>query len=375
MQKTLSEKTPNPSQAISFIRTTTQQYASLVPGVKQYIDPVFEELDSLSESHGQEVNEILSRTYNELKETISNGGLDKQTGEKVADIIKRRAVQLKDLAKDASSKVLDDNPQLKEKVGGSLDELKKYAKSYGPEAQKVVDETYQQIQDIVSEGMSPSAVSKAMSLVQQKRQQIMDMGSKAAEKAWEQGSQQAQSYLDRSPELKKLFDEKKDDLKRLALGGGISTASIPQIFSKVRDVASSGDSSDSVDKLRQYLDSTTKQGQSSLSSLGSNLGSLQDSSSWEGTLRVVQNYLKSIPGGEEVCWQEDQVEYRLGLTFTVDAEAVTERGRTDGDGQDKRTRGKTYCGRNSERDLRGTGEEDEGSEGDCQGPVETVVFF
>lgn len=66
----LVEKTPSPNEAITYLRNISKSYVALVPGASKYVDKTFDSLDELSQTHGEEVNAIVSKAVSELQDTI-----------------------------------------------------------------------------------------------------------------------------------------------------------------------------------------------------------------------------------------------------------------------------------------------------------------
>lgn len=259
---TITESTPSRSEIVHFLRSSLSPYLSFIPGAST----AFDELDDIADTHGEELDHVLSDAYADLKAVLENGGLDKGTAAKVGDIGRRLAGELKELGKDVGQKILEDNPELKEQIGSGMDQLRDLGRTYGPEAQKIVDETYKGVEDIASKGLSPAAICRATQLVQEKTQQVKDVGRRAAEKAWEKGIEEAQQYLDKAPQLKKIVDENLDSVKAVALGGGLSVSQIPQIFQKVKNAATSGggDNQQSLSRLKRYMEDVAKQGKNKM---------------------------------------------------------------------------------------------------------------
>ncbi|KAI5844346.1 hypothetical protein BZA05DRAFT_378794 [Tricharina praecox] len=283
---TITESTPSRSEIVHFLRSNFSPYLTFIPGASA----AFDELDEIAETHGDELNRVLSDAYNDLKAVLEKGGLDKGTAMKVGDIARRLAGELKELGKDVGQKILEDNPKLKEQIGGGMEQLKDLGRTYGPEAQKVVDETYKEVEEIISKGLSPAGIYKATQLVQEKTQQVKDLGRKAAEKAWEKGSDEAQQYLDKAPQLKKIVEENLDSIKAVALGGGLSVSQIPNIFQKIKDVATSGgDNKESIDRLKRYMEDLAKQGKSKMGGDGSD--------TWQSLITMV---FKETPDVSEI---------------------------------------------------------------------------
>lgn len=62
--------TKSPNEAIQYLRNISKTYVAIIPGAGKYVDKTFDELDELSQSHGQEVQEIVSKAASEVQETI-----------------------------------------------------------------------------------------------------------------------------------------------------------------------------------------------------------------------------------------------------------------------------------------------------------------
>ncbi|KAA8902686.1 hypothetical protein FN846DRAFT_908445 [Sphaerosporella brunnea] len=282
-KKTVATHTPSRGEVVVFLRSNLAPYLAFIPGASV----AFDEIDAIADTHGDELNAILFDAYGDLKDLLENGGLDKQTAMAIADLAKRVAADLKDLSMDIGDKILEDNPQLKDKIGGGIHKLKDLGRQYGPEAQKIVDETYKQVEGLVKEGLSPSGIAKVTKLVNEKTKQIEEMGRKAAEKAWEEGSQQVKKYLDKAPQVKKLVEENLDSIKEAALSGGISVSAIPQIFQRIKDAATGGDNKEAIDRLKRYLEDLAKKGKE------------QGTEHWHSVARLTRDYVKSFPWGEQ----------------------------------------------------------------------------
>ena len=188
--------------------------------------------------------------------------------QKAWDILQKHLQRIGDLAGDAASDILNNHPALKEKVGGSVDQLKQMGDKYGPEAKKQVDETWDQIREVVKSGVSTSTIPKIQSLVQEKIQKVQELGGKV----WDQGMEKAKPYLDKSPEVKKLVEENKEKLKK--------QGNVQELYDKVKDAVQSGNT----DPLKEYVQKTVKKaGQSSGGGGGG-----------------IEKYINMVPGGSEI---------------------------------------------------------------------------
>jgi vacuolar-type H+-ATPase subunit I/STV1 len=284
-------------------------YLAFIPGA----EIAFDEIDAIADTHGPELDAILSDAYGDLKEVLDNGGLDKQTARAVSDIAKRLASDLKDLSMDAGEKLLEENPKLKEAMECPVLQLKELGRRYGPEAQKVVDETYKQIEDIINQGLTPESLSKASKLVEEKSAEIKELGLKAVEKALNEGSQEVKTYLDRAPQIKKLLEENVENIKEAAISGKLSVSQIPQIFQKAKDATIAIDKKTAVERLRRYLEDLTGKGKGKIAEGGENL---------QRVAKITRDYVKSFPWGEEVgcsCNNAFRLALIKNLGFGADA--------------------------------------------------------
>src|SRR5262249_15147412 len=88
---------------------------------------------------GPEVDNIVSEAYGELRDASQNG-LNMQTAGQVYQTLMKHLQRLLELGKDAAEDVLENHPQLKDKLGGSADQLKQLGEQIGPKAKKVCPE-------------------------------------------------------------------------------------------------------------------------------------------------------------------------------------------------------------------------------------------
>ena len=266
--KQFKESSPDPNVALEWLRSTAKSYAAFIPGASGYVDSTFDDLDAVRNKHGKEVDNIIKEAYAELKD-ISQEGMSMTAAQKAWDILQKHLRRISELAGDAASDIINNHPALKDKFGGSLDQLKQMGDKYGPEAKKQVDETWDQIRDIVKSGVSTVTIPKIQSLVQEKMQKIQELGGKV----WDQGMEKAKPYLDKSPEVKKLVEENKEKLKK--------QGNVQELYEKVKDAVQSGNT----DSLKQYVQNAVKKAGQSTGGGGS--GGLE-------------KYLNMVPGGSEI---------------------------------------------------------------------------
>jgi cell division septum initiation protein DivIVA len=262
----LQSSTPDTKQAIDYVKDQAYSYAAFIPGGRGYVDAAFKDLDTLREGHGDEVDKIVKETYSELQK-ISKGGLSTDTFSKILDALREMSVKLGGVAADGLSDLVGNHPELKEKLGPGVDQLKSMGQNLGPEAKKQVDQTWDQVKEIIQGGLSITSVSKVKSLIEEKTQEIKKLG----EKAWDEGLKQAQPYLEKNPKIKQLVEENADALKQ-----GNAT----ELFNKVKDSVQSGN----MDDLQSYISSTVDKAKKSAG----------------GSFGGFEQYLNKIPGGSDI---------------------------------------------------------------------------
>lgn len=181
------------------------------------------------------------------------------------EVLQKYSKRLGDLAGDATKDILNNHPALKEKVGGNIDQLKQMGDRYGPEAKKQIEETYQQIGDVVKQsGVSASTIPQIQSLVQDKMQKVRELGNQL----WDQGMEKAKPLLDKSPEAKKVIEENKEQLKQ---------GNAQELFEKIKESTQSGN----IDTLKEYVRNAVNNNKPSSGGGGGGL----------------EQYLNKIPGG------------------------------------------------------------------------------
>ncbi|KAG5979701.1 hypothetical protein E4U55_004858 [Claviceps digitariae] len=269
--KKLQSSKPNADQAVSSIKQFAYSYAAWVPGGKSYVDAVFKDWDAIRESHQQEADKIVNDAYNQLKE-ISKSGLSMQTAARAYDVLSEVSKKIASLGSEAISDIIDNHPAAKEKFGPGIEKLQSMANNYGPEVKKQVDQTWGQVKDILSGGLSASNLDKARKLIEEKVQEI----SKLSDDAWNKGLEAAKPYLDKNPKIKELIEKNAESLKQ---------ANITELFQKVR----SGD----VDDLQKYVQDTVEKGKKMASGASDSLG--------------LDKYLKMVPQGGDVLQKLQQI--------------------------------------------------------------------
>jgi len=273
--KKSTEQAPEPNEALQWLRQTATSYAGFIPGAKGYVNSAFDDIDAIQKKHGSEVEKIVNNAYGELKD-VSKKGASLDAVSDAWEVIQKAMKQIGELAGDAAEDILNNHPDLKKKVGGNLDQLKGMGDQYGPEAKKKVDETWDQVKNILKGGVGLGTADQLRKLVQDKVQEVKKLG----DQAWQKGMEQAGPALDKAPKVKELVEQNKDKLMQ----GNLS-----QLWEKVQQAAKSGDSSD----LESFVKETVQQGKDKAG--GGSGGGLEQ-------------YFNMIPGGSEIMPKLQQLQ-------------------------------------------------------------------
>lgn len=260
----IQSQAPAPNEALKWLRSTASSYAAFIPGAKPYVDTAFDDLDKVHAKHSDEVEKIVQKAYQDLK-AATKSGMTVETASKSWAIIESTIKELGELAADSATDILDNHPEIKEKFGGNLDQLKSMADNGGEAAKKELETTYNQIKDVIAGGVGVGTIAKIKSLIQEKTEKIQKLG----DEAWKQGLEQAKPYFDKNPEIKKIVEENADALKKGNVG---------ELWENVKEAASSGNT----DKLQEYVKSAGKKA--------------KDSGFGQG----FEKYAKMVPGGSEI---------------------------------------------------------------------------
>lgn len=271
--KQLKEATPEPNEALKWLRQTATSYAAFIPGASGYVNSAFDDLDAIRNKHGEEVDKIVKEAYTELKAVTQEKGMSIETAQKAWDILQKHLKKIGELAGDAAQDILNNHPELKEKVGGNLDQLKQMGDKYGPEAKKQVDKTWEQISDIIKGGVSMETGNKIRKVVQEKMEMVQKMG----DEAWKKGMEQAKPYLEKSPKVKELIEKNADSLKKGNVG---------ELYQKVKEAVESGDTG----SIESYIKSATDKAKQ-----GAGKGGLEQ-------------YFNMIPGGDKIIPKISQLQ-------------------------------------------------------------------
>lgn len=269
--KKLQSQTPNVDQAIQYMKEFAYSYVAWVPGGRQYVDIVFKDVETLKENQRDEVNQIVSDAYKQFQ-GLSKSGLSMETASKAYNILADLSKKFGKLAGSALTDILDNHPQAKEKFGGSIDQLKQMGENYGPEAKKQVDQTWNEVSDILAEGLNASNLDRARRLIEEKVQQVKKLG----DEVWKKGLEEAKPYLEKNPKVKELVEKNADALKQ---------GNAKELFDLAKQAVESGNTGN----LEDYINKAKSKGEQAAGGLG------------------LDQYFKMIPNGSEILEKVNQL--------------------------------------------------------------------
>jgi cell division septum initiation protein DivIVA len=225
---------------LDWLRSTAKSFAAVIPGADAYVDSAFRDLEVVQAKHGKEAEDIINCAYKELK-TVTKGNISAETASRSWKILEKAIKQLCELASDSAQDIMDNHPQLKKEVGGDLDKLKSMADNYGPEAREQLDNTYQQIEDMIKGGVSMESINKVRRMIQEKVEKMSQFG----DAAWKKGMEKAKPYLDKDPLVRDIVEKNADSLKRGNHEG---------LFEMVKEAVSSGNT----EQLQEHVKQVTE---------------------------------------------------------------------------------------------------------------------
>ncbi|KAJ0118238.1 hypothetical protein J7T55_009021 [Diaporthe amygdali] len=271
----LQENTPDADQTVNYIKDFCYSYVTWIPGGRQYVDTAFNDLEKVRKNNKEDADRILNDAYKHFQE-ISKAGLSMESLRRVYEALADLSVKLADLSTDALGDILDNHPQLKDKFGGSIDQLKQMGDQYGPEAKKQVNQTWREIRDVVAGGFTASNLDKARKLIEDKVQQVQKLG----DEAWKKGLEQAKPYLDKNPQVKELVEKNQDALKK---------GNAKELFERAKNAVESGKTGD----LEGYVNQAVEKAKSKGSQVAGGTG--------------LEQYIGQIPNGSEILSKLQQL--------------------------------------------------------------------
>ncbi|PCH43567.1 hypothetical protein WOLCODRAFT_122202 [Wolfiporia cocos MD-104 SS10] len=292
-KRIVAEKAPkSPNEVVEFLRGTVRPYVVLIPGASSYVDSVFDTLDELRETHGEDVNKVLQRGYDEVKQVLkeSGGAVNVETGMKVMGVLRRCASELEKVGRKAGKDIVqtlsEKHPEVRQKLGGGYEELKRLVEKNGPEAKKILDDTTERIKTIFSKGSGLEQLDEARELIQKKTSEVSNLAESSSKEAWDEALKEASPYLDKMPDIKKLIDE---NASKLIAAGMAQGGAAREVLAQVKQVAESDSAKNKqkLQELREFIQKKAEEAQ--------HQGSWNIDQSW----KMLQGWIKTMPGGEE----------------------------------------------------------------------------
>ncbi|KAK1676412.1 hypothetical protein BDP55DRAFT_550769 [Colletotrichum godetiae] len=264
----LQENTPSADEAIDYIKQFAYSYVGWIPGGRSYVDSAFNDFETVRKNHKEEADKIVDDAYKQFQE-VAKAGLSLEAVHKAYEVLADITQKLASLGGDAIGDIADNHPQLKEKLGGNIDQLKDLGDKYGPEAKKQVDETWKQVKDVLAGGFTASNFDKVRKLIEEKIQQVQKLG----DEAWKKALEEAKPYLDKNPKVKELVEKNADALKK---------GNAKELFEKAKKATESGD----LGGLESYVTDAVDKAKSKGSEVGESFG--------------LDQYFKMIPDGDKI---------------------------------------------------------------------------
>ncbi|KXH61418.1 hypothetical protein CSAL01_05244 [Colletotrichum salicis] len=264
----LQENTPSADEAIDYIKQFAYSYVGWIPGGRSYVDSAFNDFETVRKNHKEEADKIVDDAYKQFQE-VAKAGLSLEAVHKAYEVLADITQKLASLGGDAIGDIVDNHPQLKEKLGGNIDQLKDLGDKYGPEAKKQVDETWKQVKDVLAGGFTASNFDKVRKLIEEKVQQVQKLG----DEAWKKALEEAKPYLDKNPKVKELVEKNADALKK---------GNAKELFEKAKKATESGD----LGGLESYVTDAVDKAKSKGSEVGESFG--------------MDQYFKMIPDGDKI---------------------------------------------------------------------------
>ena len=184
MKEKVGDPTENAAETVKYLRTAS---AALIPGSAPFLGKVFDQIEQISNEHGDEVKKVFEETYNDLEKLVKGGGLDPKTASEAVTIIQKRVKQIQDLAGDGFNELITKNPQLKDKISEQYKTLKdvaEKAKDKKPEVQKLLKDTGSELAKIFKDsGVSDKSVKQAQEMLKKKAEEAKKIGEELAKDA------------------------------------------------------------------------------------------------------------------------------------------------------------------------------------------------
>jgi len=321
---------PEPNEALAYLRSVAKSYAVLIPGAASSIDATFDSIEELHNTHREEVDEIISGAYKDIKKIVNERkSMDLDSALAILGVLQTRtgefATFASKLSSDAMTPILQKHPKLRQSIGGSWDELKSLADRHGPEVKKLYDSTVEKItQTINSQGVSAASIASIVQIVREKSEEAKKLAEKGAKDAWERASKQAKPALDKMPEVKKVLDENASAL--IGVGGGglaaMGGSNVKEIWERVKQVADAkgGVDEKKVEELKNFILDKVEQAKKG------GMGGAKDVVDKFTGGGGFESLVKMIPGGQKALDSTPDLQelFKIAQSKSGDAQKLTQ---------------------------------------------------
>ncbi|KAG8684335.1 hypothetical protein FRC11_012251 [Ceratobasidium sp. 423] len=228
--KTRIKESFSPSnQALSYIRSIAKAHVAFIPGGSWAVDSIFDLTDELHSTRRKEIDSIIFDAYNDIKKiTDKRGSMNVGSLLAILGVLRRRVGELGKVAgkasSDAVSPILKRYPGLRDALGGKWGEFRDFARSHGPETQRVYNDAENKIINTVeSKGVNAASIATIVRIVRDKSGEAKRVAENTSWDAWDHARKQAGSAWQRMPDVRKVLDDDASSLTKF--GGSIATMS------------------------------------------------------------------------------------------------------------------------------------------------------
>ncbi|KAF8608723.1 hypothetical protein BDV93DRAFT_602626 [Ceratobasidium sp. AG-I] len=117
---------PKPNDALAYLRATAKAYTVFIPGAAAAVDATFDALDELHDDHREEVDGIIYRTYEDIRKITNNKSVDLESAVAVITAIQQRAAELGAVASKVQSGAIPKIVDSHESKNTYISQLVKY---------------------------------------------------------------------------------------------------------------------------------------------------------------------------------------------------------------------------------------------------------
>ncbi|KAJ1304443.1 hypothetical protein OPQ81_005590 [Rhizoctonia solani] len=316
--------------AVDASRRVSNTLNSTKARIKDSLPPPNEALSylrSVSKSHREEIDSIISGAYNDIKKiTNERKSMDLDSALAILGVFQKRAGELGTVAgklsSDAVSPILDRYPKLRDALGGNWDEFKDFARRHGPEAKKLYDDTANRIIDTVkSKGVTAASIANIVQIVRDKSDEAKRVAENTSKDAWERAMKQAGPALDKMPDIKNVLEENASTL--MSVGGGVAAMSgsnSREIWDRIKQVADTKGRV-SEDKLNELKDFILEKVEAAKKGGKGGVKNVAEKFSGDG----FENIVKMIPGGQQALESTPDLRelFKLAQSRSDDAQKLT----------------------------------------------------